>query len=228
MSEPVRHRTAVRARLRATLVAAARELAVARGWREVRMADVAAAAGVSRQTVYNEFGDKAGLADALAAAEIDRFLGAVRAALHGHGTDVRAAARAAIGVTLGDAADNLLIKSIVRGAEEQPDALLPYLTTRPQLILDATVAVLHEWAATFLPGYSRDELEIVFDSIVRLVISHLTYPVAAPEKAAADLADLLARMVRATSVTPPGESRRGASGHNAGRIPGPSAPGSRT
>ncbi|MDG4821693.1 TetR family transcriptional regulator [Asanoa sp. WMMD1127] len=196
MPDPVRHRTAVRARLRATLVAAARELAVARGWREVRMADVAAAAGVSRQTVYNEFGDKSGLADALAAAEIDRFLDAVRAALRGHGTDIRAAARAAIGVTLDDAADNLLIKSIVRGGEDQPDPLLPYLTTRPQLILEATVAVLHEWAST-LPGYRADQLEIVFDSIVRLVISHLTYPTASPQQSANDLADLLARMVSA-------------------------------
>ncbi|WP_439848975.1 TetR/AcrR family transcriptional regulator [Streptomyces griseus] len=34
-------------------------------WRAVRMVDVAALAGVSRQTLYNEFGTKRGLAGAL-------------------------------------------------------------------------------------------------------------------------------------------------------------------
>ncbi|MGQ5228634.1 helix-turn-helix domain-containing protein, partial [Streptomyces sp. yara] len=36
-----------------------------RPWSAVRMVDVAAAAGVSRQTLYNEFGSKDGLARAL-------------------------------------------------------------------------------------------------------------------------------------------------------------------
>ncbi|MFF3290784.1 TetR/AcrR family transcriptional regulator [Streptomyces sp. NPDC003023] len=43
-------------------------------WSEVRMVDVAAAAGVSRQTLYNEFGSKDGLARALARREADRYL----------------------------------------------------------------------------------------------------------------------------------------------------------
>ena len=60
------------------------------------MGAVASAAGVSRQTVYNEFGTKAGLGEALARHEVDRFVGHVRAALDEHGDDVRAAAYAAI------------------------------------------------------------------------------------------------------------------------------------
>jgi len=43
-------------------------------WSGVRMVDVAAAAGVSRQTLYNEFGSKEGLARALVRREADAYL----------------------------------------------------------------------------------------------------------------------------------------------------------
>ncbi|WP_418959038.1 TetR/AcrR family transcriptional regulator [Streptomyces tritici] len=43
-------------------------------WSAVRMVDVAAAAGVSRQTLYNEFGSKEGLARALVRREADAYL----------------------------------------------------------------------------------------------------------------------------------------------------------
>ncbi|MGV9312426.1 TetR/AcrR family transcriptional regulator [Streptomyces sp. NPDC003691] len=42
-------------------------------WSAVRMVDVAASAGVSRQTLYNEFGSKDGLARALVRREADAF-----------------------------------------------------------------------------------------------------------------------------------------------------------
>ncbi|MEU6983288.1 TetR/AcrR family transcriptional regulator [Streptomyces sp. NPDC046324] len=43
-------------------------------WSAVRMVDVASAAGVSRQTLYNEFGSKEGLARALVRREADAYL----------------------------------------------------------------------------------------------------------------------------------------------------------
>lgn len=52
-----------------------------RDWSGVRMVDVAAAAGVSRQTLYNEFGSKDGLARALVRREADRYLRGVDRAL---------------------------------------------------------------------------------------------------------------------------------------------------
>ncbi|MBH0246870.1 helix-turn-helix transcriptional regulator, partial [Streptomyces cavourensis] len=52
-----------------------------RPWRTVRMADVAALAGVSRQTLYNEFGTKEGLATALLRQAADRYLTGVDRAL---------------------------------------------------------------------------------------------------------------------------------------------------
>ncbi|WP_432149816.1 TetR/AcrR family transcriptional regulator [Streptomyces sp. bgisy029] len=64
----------------ALLDAALRALAD-RPWRMVRMADVAALAGVSRQTLYNEFSTKAGLATALLCQAADRYLTGVDRAL---------------------------------------------------------------------------------------------------------------------------------------------------
>ncbi|MCX4819262.1 TetR/AcrR family transcriptional regulator [Streptomyces sp. NBC_01142] len=50
-------------------------------WSGVRMADVASAAGVSRQTLYNEFGSKDGLARALVRREADAYLRGVERVL---------------------------------------------------------------------------------------------------------------------------------------------------
>lgn len=51
-------------------------------WAEVRMVRVAAGAGVSRQTLYNEFGDKAGLAEALLRRQLDAFVRTLELRLH--------------------------------------------------------------------------------------------------------------------------------------------------
>ncbi|MEU3709770.1 TetR/AcrR family transcriptional regulator [Streptomyces catenulae] len=66
-------------------------------WSAVRMVDVAAAARVSRQTLYNEFGSKSGLARALVRREVDAYLAGVERALTGRqgepgGPPVRAGA----------------------------------------------------------------------------------------------------------------------------------------
>ncbi|MCB5183240.1 TetR/AcrR family transcriptional regulator [Streptomyces antimicrobicus] len=66
---------------RESLLEAAGAALAARPWRAVRMVDVAAAAGVSRQTLYNEFGGKHGLGRALVRRETDRFLAGVDRAL---------------------------------------------------------------------------------------------------------------------------------------------------
>ena len=56
-----------------------------RSWSAVRMVDLATAARVSRQTLYNEFGSKEGLARALVRREADAYLQGVRALLDAPG-----------------------------------------------------------------------------------------------------------------------------------------------
>ncbi|MEU7071409.1 helix-turn-helix domain-containing protein [Streptomyces narbonensis] len=66
------------AHAREALLDAALAALTHRSWSAVRMADLAVDAGVSRQTLYNEFGSKEGLARALVRREADAYLHGVR------------------------------------------------------------------------------------------------------------------------------------------------------
>lgn len=182
--------------LRESLISAARELTVAHGWAGVRMVDVAAAVGVSRQTVYNEFDGKAGLAEALASREIEAFVATVRQDLFAHGGDVRAAATAAILRVLTTAAEDALIKAVLTSSRGGADELLPFLTTRADLVLAAASAVLHEWARAFLPATDENVLAVAAESIVRLAVSHIVSPSAPADRTADALAEVLVRLLR--------------------------------
>lgn len=185
-----------RARLRAALVTAARELTIERGWANVRMADVAAAAGVSRQTVYNEFAGRPGLAEALASAEVTQFVAAMRADFFGCGGDARAAVRTAADHALQEAARNPLVRAVLTSGRGRADDLLPYLTTRSGLLLDAAGAVIREWAATFRPDCPSEAVQLAAESLVRLTVSHLVLPLAPPDRTATALAEVFVRLLR--------------------------------
>ncbi|MFF5171250.1 TetR family transcriptional regulator [Micromonospora sp. NPDC000089] len=190
-----------RNRLRDAIVDAAREQTVTAGWDAVRMGGVATAAGVSRQTVYNEFGSKAGLAEALARREVDRFVAEVRTALRSHGPDVRAGAYAAIRHSLAAAADNPLVKAILTSARGGSDELLPYLTTRAELVLTEASAALIGWAGEQLPSADPAALSFAADSVVRLVVSHIVLPRSPVDDTADQLADLAVHLFL-TAATP--------------------------
>ncbi|MDG4863921.1 TetR/AcrR family transcriptional regulator, partial [Streptomyces sp. T-3] len=78
-------------------------------WSAVRMVDVAAVAGVSRQTLYNEFGSKEGLARALVRREADGYLAGVDRALMEGGLP------AAADWTVSVARGNVLVRAVLTG-----------------------------------------------------------------------------------------------------------------
>lgn len=88
-----------------------------RPWAGVRMVDVAAAAGVSRQTLYNEFGSKDGLARALVRREAEAYLrGVERALAPGEGASDPAERLAATAAwTVRAARDNPLVRAALTG-----------------------------------------------------------------------------------------------------------------
>jgi AcrR family transcriptional regulator len=114
---------------RESLLEAACAALARRPWPAVRMVDVAATAGVSRQTLYNEFGSKDGLARALVRREADGFLAGVDRALAGHG-DARERLVAVAEWTVSAARDSALVRALLTGcwSERLP---APALTAVP-------------------------------------------------------------------------------------------------
>lgn len=104
---------------RETLLEAAHTAALTRPWHAVRMVDVAAAAGVSRQTLYNEFGSKDGLGAALVHRLVEGFLdGAARAAAEAgrRGADPAACCAAAAGWMLRTARSEPIVYAALTGS----------------------------------------------------------------------------------------------------------------
>ncbi|WP_307026084.1 TetR/AcrR family transcriptional regulator [Streptomyces canus] len=99
---------------RESLLDAAYTALARRPWSTVRMVDVAAAAGVSRQTLYNEFGSKEGLARALVRREADSYLAGVERALATH-SDARDRLTATAEWTAATAKDNALVRALLTG-----------------------------------------------------------------------------------------------------------------
>ncbi|MCW2945179.1 MAG: transcriptional regulator, TetR family [Actinoallomurus sp.] len=176
--------------LREDLLDATAALIIERGFRRVRMQDVADAVGVSRQTVYNEFGDKWRLAQALTLRENERYLDGVDEALTRH-TDLYSAVAAAVAYTLGTAADDPLKKATLTGTGSED--LLPLMTTHAEPVLFAAkqrivAHVLGQW-----PDLDEAEVTELADAVVRLTMSHVVLPTDPPEIVAARLARLVVR-----------------------------------
>ena len=69
---------ASRALLRDSVLDAMRELLLTRDWSAITLSDVARVAGISRQTIYNEFGSRQGLAQGYALRLADRLVDTIK------------------------------------------------------------------------------------------------------------------------------------------------------
>jgi AcrR family transcriptional regulator len=175
-------------RLREAILDAAYEVFVAHGYVASRMADVAATVGVSRQTVYNEFGNKEGLAAALVLRETGRFMEGIVAELDAH-DEPREAVEAATLFTFAQAAANPLLKAVLTpGGDEE---LLPFLTTRSEPVLLTARRTLAEHLRRHWPDTDPGEVTVAAEAAVRLVLSHLMMPTDPPEVVAERLGRLV-------------------------------------
>ncbi|MGH3951824.1 MAG: TetR family transcriptional regulator [Pseudonocardiaceae bacterium] len=190
--------------LRPHVLAAAAELLPETGYTGLRMADVAAKVGVSRQTVYNEFGDKAALVQAVALRETAEFLDGVAERLHA-ASDVLTGITEAAAFTIAHGAQNPIVASILghRAAED----LLPYLTTRGQPILRAAADLMRAHLIEHEPALDAEYAATLADGVVRLTISHLLLPDSDPRAAASRIAALIAPALHRTAPAENGAHR---------------------
>ncbi|WP_306366311.1 TetR/AcrR family transcriptional regulator [Nocardiopsis sp. CC223A] len=165
--------------VRERLMDAAYAEVVSGGWGERRMADIAAAAQVSRQTLYNVFGSKEGLLQDVVVREVNALLDeVVRVLAAEHGDPAHTVSRTAR-LILDTARGNPLLHAVVTGDRE----LLPVLTTRSEPLL----GVLGERIAASLrehrPDLGPDLAEAVADVGVRLTVSYALQPIDPAEAA---------------------------------------------
>ncbi|RSS82689.1 TetR/AcrR family transcriptional regulator [Streptomyces sp. WAC06614] len=193
---------------RESLLEAAGAALAARPWRVVRMVDVAAAAGVSRQTLYNEFGGKHGLGRALVRRETDRFLDGVDRALDSPAPPAQRLAALA-DWTVRTARSRPVVRAALTGCwtDALPEPGPGFPAPRPPGTVAPepgalTRAVRDRAAAALGPAYtSPGHCELV----VRLALS---YVIAPAEDAAGPVLDELLGAVSGTSPTVAGRSPR--------------------
>jgi AcrR family transcriptional regulator len=188
MTEPT-YAEASRALLRERLFGAAAELLSDRPWSDITMADVAAGAGVSRQTLYNEFGSRDEFAQAFLLREADQLVDAVAGALAAHPGQAREALEAAFGVFLESAAEDPLIRTIA--SSDGADGLLPLITTRGGPLLGRASERLATVLEASWAQLASGEATLVSEALVRLAISHAALPTADPGLAAKRMAEIL-------------------------------------
>ncbi|MBF6049009.1 TetR family transcriptional regulator [Streptomyces sp. NRRL B-1677] len=189
-----------------------------RPWNGVRMVDVAAAAGVSRQTLYNEFGSKDGLARALVRREAEAFLAGVERALAAApaapaaaGADAGARCAAAACWILRTARANPLVRAALTGCrgDRLPVAAAPVLpaprgpfapaaprsapgaAALTDAVRERTVRAVSGTAGERVP----EAVQWACEAAVRLTLSFVVAPGASDEEAAAQVARLVRTLV---------------------------------
>jgi AcrR family transcriptional regulator len=180
---------AARELLRNTLLDAARDELEDRRWADITMADIAGAAGVSRQTLYKEFGSRDEFAQALVLREAERFLVAVQEAVFAHIDDPATALSAAFDVFLTAAAENPLIRTVVGG--EGGEGLLALFTTQGEPLVAGAAERLTAIIEEGWPLVKHDDAELLSECLVRLAISYAALPKGPASMTADSVATLL-------------------------------------
>jgi AcrR family transcriptional regulator len=180
---------ASRVLLRDSILDGMRELLLKRDWSSITLSDVASAAGISRQTIYNEFGSRQGLAQGYALRLADRLVDAVDDAIQGNVGDIYAAFLQGFRAFFAESASDPLVISLLTGTTK-PD-LLQLITTDSAPIITRcsdrlTSSFIHSWVRT-----SEEDAGVLARAIVRLAMSYVSMPPEADHDVARDLARLM-------------------------------------
>ena len=180
---------ASRALLRDSILDAMREELLSQDWSAITLTDVARTAGVSRQTIYNEFGSRQGLAQSYALRLADRLVDAVAGAIDGNEGDVYSAFLEGFRGFFSESAADPLVISLLSG-EAKPDLLQIITTDSGPIITHCSSrlsdAFMQSWVHT-----TESDAGVLARAIVRLAMSYVSMPPEADHDVAADLARLM-------------------------------------
>jgi AcrR family transcriptional regulator len=190
---------AARELLRSTLLDAACHQLSRSAWADVTMADIALAAGVSRQTLYKQFGSREEFAQHLVVREADRLLLAVEEAVNARLDAPVAALAAGFDVFVRAVAENPLVHAIVRGGGAA-ELVVPISTQDKSLVESAaerlTDVILNGW-----PLVGRENAGDLSECLIRLAVSYASLPKGPSGMSAASVARLLGPYVEQLVAT---------------------------
>jgi len=187
-----------RARLRELALDAARGVVLERGWAAVRMGEVAAAVGISRQSLHAEFGTKDDLGQALVMREASAFFDELAERLEAHPADLAGGVADAARFILSVSRDNPLLQTILTRtpANGGDVSLLPLLTIRGEPLIGRAAEILGGWVGRQWPRADPADVALMVDTVVRVGISHILTPTRPESEVAAELALLACRCLR--------------------------------
>lgn len=183
--------------LRDTVLDAMRAELLAKDWSAITLTDVARTAGVSRQTIYNEFGSRQGLAQGYAVRLADRLVDDIDTAISSNIGDVYGAFRAGFRSFFAASAADPLVISLVTGAAK-PDLLQIITTDSGPIITHCSRRLTEAFTGSWVRLGERDA-GVLARAIVRLAMSYVSMPAEVPaegfagadHEVAADLARLM-------------------------------------
>lgn len=197
MNSPTDRRTAARVPyaeasrvlLRGSILDGMRDMLLVRDWSSITLTDVAKAAGISRQTIYNEFGSRQGLAQGYALRLADRLVGAIGDAIGQNVGQVYDAFLQGFRAFFQQSAADPLVISLLTGAAK-PD-LLQIITTDSGPIISRASAKLADAFRNSWVDTSAEDAGVLARAIVRLAMSYVSMPPESDHDVADDLARLM-------------------------------------
>lgn len=189
--KPIRvpYAEASRVLLRDLVLDAMRDLLLSRDWSSITLADVARTASISRQTIYNEFGSRQGLAQGYALRLADRLVDAVDDSINANVGNLHAAFLQGFRVFFAESASDPLVVSLLTGAAK-PDLLQIITTDSAPIIARASDRLTASLAGGWVQ-VSESDAGVLGRAIVRLAMSYVSMPPEADHDVAADLARLM-------------------------------------
>jgi AcrR family transcriptional regulator len=188
-SQRTPYQEAARELLRQTVFDAARAQLGRQRWSEITMADIASSAGVSRQTLYNEFGNRNEFGLAFVIHEAERFMDDVEKAVLEHRDEPRAAITAALQHFLNAAGGDPLIRILL--SDDGTGGMLPFVTTQGLPVVQWATARLTAVIEEGWPEAPEADVRTLAESLVRLAISYVTTPGESAQATAQAVAELL-------------------------------------
>ncbi len=189
---------AARALLRESVLDALGDLLRQRDWSAVTMSDVSRRAGVSRQTLYNEFGSRQGLAQGYALRLALRLADSVNDAIYANVGDIHGALHQGFAAFFAESAADPMVISLLTG-EAKPELMRLVTVDSALIVLPASARLTESFANSWVAA-SEEDAAILARSIVRLAMSYVSMPPESDHDVALDMARLLSPFVETNAL----------------------------